>query len=107
MSYSLRSEADIIRQEKLDRYNSCLAIWSESRKGGSLLEQALKNQVGAAREKLGRNACSRLLIVDAQSVKNPDTAALKGYDAGKKISGIERCRLAQTGYAFLEVPIRP
>ena len=28
--------------------------------------------------------------MDAQSVKNTDTAALKGYDAGKKISGIKR-----------------
>ena len=34
------------------------AIWSEPREGGSLLEQALKTQAGAAREKLGRNACS-------------------------------------------------
>jgi transposase len=31
-----------------------------------------------------------LLIVDAQSVKNVDTAENKGYDAGKKISGIKR-----------------
>jgi transposase len=31
-----------------------------------------------------------LLIVDAQSVKNTDTAELKGYDAGKKVSGIKR-----------------
>jgi transposase len=30
------------------------------------------------------------LIVDAQSVKNTDTAALKGDDAGKKVSGIKR-----------------
>jgi transposase len=30
------------------------------------------------------------LIIDAQSVKNTDTAALKGYDAGKKVSGIKR-----------------
>jgi transposase len=30
------------------------------------------------------------LIVDAQSVKNTDTAGLKGYDAGKKVSGIKR-----------------
>jgi transposase len=30
------------------------------------------------------------LIVDAQSVKNTDTAEQKGYDAGKKISGIKR-----------------
>lgn len=28
--------------------------------------------------------------MDAQSVKNTDTAGLKGYDAGKKISGIKR-----------------
>ncbi|MNZ06955.1 Transposase DDE domain protein [compost metagenome] len=43
-----------------------------------------------ARERLGRNACSTLLIVDAQSVKNTDTARLKGYDAGKKVSVIKR-----------------
>ncbi|CAI10585.1 putative transposase, fragment (plasmid) [Aromatoleum aromaticum EbN1] len=30
------------------------------------------------------------MIVDAQSVKNTDTAANKGYDAGKKVSGIKR-----------------
>lgn len=30
------------------------------------------------------------LIVDAQSVKNTDSADNKGYDAGKKVSGIKR-----------------
>ena len=65
--------------------------WSEpDQHGVSVLEQALKNQVGAARVKLGRNACSTFLIVDAQSVKNTDTAALKGYDVGKKVAGIKR-----------------
>ena len=29
-------------------------------------------------------------IVDAQSVQNADSAAEKGYDAGKKVSGIKR-----------------
>jgi transposase len=29
-------------------------------------------------------------IVDAQSVQNADTAGEKGYDAGKKVSGIKR-----------------
>jgi transposase len=29
-------------------------------------------------------------IVDAQSVQNADTAAEKGYDGGKKVSGIKR-----------------
>ena len=38
----------------------------------------------------GRNAQPTLLIVDAQSVKKTDTAAFKGYDAGKKVSGIKR-----------------
>lgn len=28
--------------------------------------------------------------MDAQSVKNTDTAGQKGYDAGKKVSGIKR-----------------
>jgi transposase len=58
--------------------------------GVSVLKRALKNQVGAARLKQGRNATPTLLIVDAQSVKNTDTAGLKGYDAGKKVSGIKR-----------------
>ena len=30
------------------------------------------------------------MIVDAQSVNNTDTAKQKGYDAGKKVSGIKR-----------------
>ncbi len=30
------------------------------------------------------------LMVDAQSVKNTDSAEQKGYDAGKKVSGIKR-----------------
>ena len=50
----------------------------------------LKNQVGGARENQGRSACSTFLIVDAQSVKNTDTAGFKGYDAGKKVSGLKR-----------------
>ena len=31
-----------------------------------------------------------MVIVDAQSIKNTDTAKEKGYDGGKKISGIKR-----------------
>jgi transposase len=31
-----------------------------------------------------------LCILDAQSVQNADTAKVKGYDAGKKVSGIKR-----------------
>ena len=35
-------------------------------------------------------------IIDAQSVQNADTAAEKGYDAGKKISGIKRHAVVDT-----------
>ncbi len=46
--------------------------------------------VGEARESLGRTKSASLGILDAQSVKNTDTAQEKGYDGGKKVSGIKR-----------------
>lgn len=46
--------------------------------------------VSAARNNQGRCSTTTFLIVDAQSVKNADTAKEKGYDAGKKVSGIKR-----------------
>ena len=46
--------------------------------------------VGAARTKQGRKFSTSFLIIDAQSVKNTDSAREKGYDAGKKVSGIKR-----------------
>ena len=46
--------------------------------------------VGEARTKQGRKSSTSFLIVDAQSVKNADSAGSKGYDAGKKVSGIKR-----------------
>lgn len=42
------------------------------------------------RKNNGRLPSTRFCIVDAQSVKNTDTAQRKGYDAGKKVSGIKR-----------------
>lgn len=38
----------------------------------------------------GRTEKTSFCIIDAQSVKNTDTAEEKGYDAGKKVSGIKR-----------------
>ena len=46
--------------------------------------------VGAARQSNGRKERTSFCIVDAQSVKNTDSAEQKGYDAGKKVSGIKR-----------------
>jgi len=59
-------------------------------KGQACWSRPLKNQVGEARMKQGRNGSTTFLIVDAQSVKNTDSARQKGYDAGKKVSGIKR-----------------
>jgi transposase len=42
------------------------------------------------RERDSRAPQTSLLIVDAHSVKNTDTAQEKGYDAGKRVSGIKR-----------------
>ena len=46
--------------------------------------------MGEARVNPGRSAQTTFVIVDAQSVKNTDTAEQKGYGAGKKVSGIKR-----------------
>lgn len=46
--------------------------------------------VGGERQNNGRTEKTSFLIIDAQSVKNTDTAERKGYDAGKKVSGIKR-----------------
>lgn len=48
------------------------------------------------RKTLGRNEKPSLAIVDAQSVKNTDSAEQKGYDAGKKVSGIKRHLVVDT-----------
>ncbi len=45
--------------------------------------------VGEVRQSNGRKENTSFLIVDAQSVKNTDTAEKKGYEGGKKISGIK------------------
>ena len=56
----------------------------------SILEQVLKKLVGAARRSNGRKERTSFCIVDSQSVKNTDSAGEKGYDAGRKVSGIKR-----------------
>ena len=68
------------------------SIWNKPQDGQqSLLHQCLKKLIGEARIKQARKFCkTSFLIVDAQSVKNTDSTEGKGYDAGKKISGIKR-----------------
>ncbi|WP_353284574.1 IS5 family transposase [Wolbachia endosymbiont (group A) of Lasioglossum fulvicorne] len=66
--------------------------WSEKPDADkeSVLELVLKKIVGVVRQNNGRKEKTSFCIIDAQSVKNADTAEEKGYDAGKKISGIKR-----------------
>jgi transposase len=64
--------------------------WSEPRPNGiSVLERVFKKSVGEVRVKQGWSCSTSFLIVDAQSVKNTDTACHKGYDAAKKVSVIQ------------------
>jgi transposase len=72
------------------RINVSSTVSQRHQDGISVWEQALKNQVGEVRCKQGRNASTSFTIVGTQSVKNTDSAEQKGYDAGKKVSGIKR-----------------
>ena len=51
---------------------------------------SFKKIVFILRYQQDRSALTSFIIVAAQSVKNTATAENKGYDAGKKISGIQR-----------------
>jgi transposase len=66
--------------------------WSEKKDETteSTMEKVLKKVVADVRISDNRDAKTSFCIVDAQSVKNTDTAKNKGYDAGKKVSGIKR-----------------
>jgi transposase len=48
------------------------------------------SQAFLMRKSHGREEKTSMLIIDAQSVKNTDSAEEKGYDGGKKVSGIKR-----------------
>jgi transposase len=56
----------------------------------SFLEICMQKLVSDVRLADGRAEHTTYCIVDAQSVKNTDTAKEKGYDAGKNVSGIKR-----------------
>ena len=66
--------------------------WSERPGPGqdSILEQVLKKIGWRGPTKQWTERATSFCIVDSQSVKNTDTAGHKGYDAGKKVSGIKR-----------------
>ena len=49
-----------------------------------------KNRLARPDKAMDGKEQTSFCIVDSQSVKNTDTAGHKGYDAGKKVSGIKR-----------------
>jgi len=61
-------------------------IWKEKDdKGITLLDRIHDRLIEAERICEGRKPDTTMIIVDAKSVKNTDTAEEKGYDAGKKL----------------------
>ncbi|WP_342273497.1 IS5 family transposase [Spiroplasma endosymbiont of Acasis viretata] len=66
-------------------------VWSKNNgKELIVLQLILKKIVIKIRVNNGRKEQNSFCIIDSQSVKNTDTTKNKGYDAGKKISGIKR-----------------
>jgi transposase len=64
--------------------------WKEQKHGKiSILDEVLEELVISERIINGRNPKTSMIIVDSKSIKNTDTAEEKGYDGGKKISGIK------------------
>ena len=74
-------------------------IWSVAGPNGetSVFERILREPVISQRVICGREIKTTMVIVEAKSVKNVDTAGQKGYDGGKKISGIKPHLAVDTG----------
>ncbi|WP_289225924.1 IS5 family transposase [Bacteroides acidifaciens] len=65
-------------------------IWAKPDEDGvSLLDRALRKLVEMERKENERSSHTTMIIVDSKSIQNADTAQSKGYDAGKKPSGIK------------------
>jgi transposase len=69
---------------------SYFQIWTEPRRSGStILSSCLELLTGMIRNEDLRKEKTTFLIVDSKSIQNADTAEEKGYDGGKKTSGIK------------------
>lgn len=69
-------------------------VWSEKSKDengneSSLLDSALKKLVKMIRKDALKKDQTTFGIIDAKSIRNADSAEEKGYDVGKKVSGIK------------------
>lgn len=65
-------------------------VWTKPNdEGEAIIDKVLSNLVDEERVEAGRNPEPSMLIIDSKSVKNADCAEEKGYDGGKKVSGIK------------------
>lgn len=71
------------------KWEICYYHYNEWRKAGegeeSVLDRVLCELVESERCINGRDPKTTMIIVDSKSIKNTDTAEIKGYDAGKKL----------------------
>ena len=72
-----------------------------------LIEKVHERLREALRRAEGRRGCPSAAVLDSQSVRTPDQAGERGYDAGKKIKGRKRHLLVDTLGLLLAVKVTP
>lgn len=83
--------------KEFPKWRTChyyFSIWSEKKNDNSIsaLEQVLKKIIGEVRQSNERKEETSFIIVDAQSVKNTDTAQEKGALTHQKLTVDESMR---------------
>ena len=75
--------------------------------GEGLIERIHERLRAAVRQAEGHTASASAAVLESQSVRPPDQAGVRGYDAGKKINGRKRHLLVDTLGLVLAVQVTP